>query len=323
MSFTDTLTAGGWTTPPVKTEQHIRKYSTTGDILAYKRCKRQYGMFGVRGFTPSSDTQAYFGTLTHDVLDAVNREYRATGTIPAAADIHTMIEQAHDRLWRSGVRPYNSKWQRERVELLITRFVELVGTAFFRHVQETEYQLERAMTTPAGQGYVLTGVVDVLAGAVCEDLGLPFPTHHDDVEIWDYKSGQRPAKGDPTLRDYEFQMRMYARIYELRTGRPPARCVLVFLGELADNDSYRAAKGKASRFPELFYPVHPDPLRVHEVETDFHSTVDAIETERRLAYGTQWAAPNTTVHEQTCEACDLRCNCDTFPQGRKLRREPL
>lgn len=323
MNFMETLTAGGWTVPTVKSDKHIRKYSTTGDILAYKRCKRQYGMFGVRGFAPSSDTQAYFGTLAHDVLDAVNREYRDTGALPTAADIQTMIGQAHDRLWRSGVRPYNSKWQRERIELLITRFVELTGHAFFKHVQETEYQLERAMTTTSGQGYVLTGVVDVLAGAVCEDLGLPFPTHHNDVEIWDYKSGKRPEKGDSTLRDYEFQMRMYARIYELRTGRPPARCVLVFLGELADEDSYRAAKGEAARFPGLFYPVHPDPTRVAEVETDFHTTVDAIEAERALAYGAQWAAPTAKVHEQTCTACDLRCNCDSFPQGKKLRSEAL
>lgn len=323
MSFTDILTAGGWSTPPIKTEEHIRKYSTTGDILAYKRCKRQYGVFGVRGFAPSSDTQAYFGTLTHDVLDAINREYRATGQLPAVADIHTMIEQAHDRLWRSGVRPYNSKGQRERVELLITRFVELVGHAFFKHVQETEYQLERAMTTPSGQGYVLTGVVDVLAGAVCEDLGLSFSTDPDDVEIWDYKSGQKPDKGDPTLRDYEFQMRMYARIFELRTGTPPARCVLVFLGELADDKRYSVAAGDASRFPGLFYPVVPEARHVNKVEADFHMTVDAIEAERAMAYGAQWAAPTTKVHEQTCEACDLRCNCDTFPKGRKLRSEPL
>ena len=323
MSFTDTLKAGGWSTPPVRSEEHIRKYSTTGDILAYKRCKRQYGMFGVRGFAPSSDTQAYFGTLTHDVLDAINREYKVTGKVPSEADILVMVDQAHDRLWRSGVRPYNAKRQRERVALLITRFVELAGHAFFKHVQETEYQLERAMTTPKGQPYVLSGVVDVLAGAVCEDLELPFPTHHNDVEIWDYKSGQRPKKGDPTLRDYEFQMRMYARIYELRTGRPPARCVLVFLGELADDDSYKAAKGKAFRFPTLFYPVHPDPARVHEVETDFHDTVDAIEAERALAYGAQWAAPTAPVDEQTCEACDLRTNCDSYPKGAKLRAEAL
>lgn len=323
MTFTDLLKAGGWVTPTVRPEEHVRKYSTTGDILAFKRCRRQYGMFGVRRFAPSSDTQAYFGTLAHDVLDAVNREYRATGRVPVEADILVMIEQAHDRLWRSGVRPYNAKWQRDRVALLITRFVELVGDKFFKHVQETEYQLERAMKTPKGKSYVLTGVVDVLAGAVCEDLELPFPTHHDDVEIWDYKSGSRPPKGDQTLEDYVFQMRMYAHIYELRTGKPPARCVLVFLGELADNDSFKAAKGQASRFPGLFYPVHPDPSRMHEVETDFHDTVEAIEDERAKPYSLQWAAPLAPVDEQTCVACDLNCNCGAYPAGQKKRSEPL
>ena len=66
-----------------------------------------------------------------------------------------------------------------------------------------------------------------------------------------------------------------------------------------------------------------DPARVHEVETDFHDTVDAIEAERALAYSAQWAAPATPVDEQTCEACDLRTNCDSYPKGAKLRAEAL
>lgn len=323
MSFADDLKAGGWTTPSLKTDEQIRKYSTTGDILAFKRCRRQYGMFSVRGFSPASDTQAYFGTLTHDVLDAVNRQYKTTKLLPSVAEIETLVDQAHDRLWRSGVRPYNAKQQRERVAKLIHRFVELTGHAFFKHVKETEYLLERALTTHKGRPYVLSGVVDVLAGAVSNDLGLAYATDAEDVEIWDYKSGKRPEKTSPILRDYEYQMRMYARIYELRTGQPPARCVLVFLGELADDDSYKLAKGKASRFPDLFYPVHPEVTKIAAVEKDFHDTVEAIEDDRAKGYENQWLAPTIAVDDQTCEACDLRYNCTNYATGGKLRNEPL
>src|SRR5690349_658771 len=108
MTLTTILT--GWQTPARSAEPHIRRYSTTGDILSYKRCRRQYGFFGVRGFSGATNTQRYFGTLVHDVLDQINRDYRhdPTMSLPDEDQVGILVDQAHDRLIRSGVRPFNA-----------------------------------------------------------------------------------------------------------------------------------------------------------------------------------------------------------------------
>src|SRR6185437_14560035 len=69
------LLGGGWPTPDPREEPRVRSYSITADILSFRRCKRQYGFFGVRGFNSATSTQRYFGTLVHDVLDQISRDW--------------------------------------------------------------------------------------------------------------------------------------------------------------------------------------------------------------------------------------------------------
>ncbi len=313
----------GWTIPESTEETHIRKYSTTGDILAFKRCKRQYGHFSVRGFSSATATTRYFGTLVHDVLDQINRDYGNDPTLPDAAQVETLVTQAHDRLIRSGVRPYNPRQQRERAAKLIYRFVRLVGPYFFPHVEQTEYRLERALETHAKRDYVLDGIVDVLAGSVSHDLGLPFSTEPEDVEIWDYKSGHMPDKGTPEMRDYEYQMRVYAELYRQQTGTLPARCALVFVGELGDDNHWNESQPELTAFPRLIYTVHPNEIQIRTALDDFNQAVEDIEAERTKPYNEQWQAPNDRPDPQICEACELRFNCSSFPQGARQRSEPL
>src|SRR5690349_7976741 len=106
MSMKDILP--DWTIPQITMEPHIRKYSTTGDILSFKRCRRQYGFFGVRRFVSATNTQRYFGNLVHDVLDRINRVYQISRFIPDHDEIVQLVDDAHQRLIRSGVRPYNA-----------------------------------------------------------------------------------------------------------------------------------------------------------------------------------------------------------------------
>jgi hypothetical protein len=323
MSITSFLT--GWTVPATAKTVHVRKYSTTADILSFKRCRRQYGYFGVRGFSSATATQHYFGTLVHDVLDRINRDYRVDpgGGLPDEARVEILVSEAHDRLIRSGVRPYNARLQRAQATKLIARFVESVGPHFFPHVQKTEYRLERALQTHAGRDYVLDGVVDVLSGSVSHALELPVSTDPDDVEIWDYKSGRMPAKGSQELTDYTYQMRVYAELYHLQTGEYPARCVLVFVGELGDDERWRISRGVARRFPDLFYIVQPTPAHIRRAIDDFHGTVELIEAERAKSFSQQWAAPAHVVDEATCEACEIRYSCASFRDAARQRVEPL
>ncbi len=279
----------------------------------------------MRGFSSATATQRYFGTLVHDVLDRIHREQRANpgAPLPDEHAVRQFVAEAHDRLIRSGVRPYNSRQQQEHAAKLIHRFVISIGPSFFPHVKETEYRLERVLQTPGGRDYILDGVVDVLSGAVSHALQLPVSTDPDDTEIWDYKSGRMPEQNSSELRDYQYQMRVYAELYRQQTGDYPARCVLVFVGELGDDRSWNLSGGVAKRFPELFYIVQPNPRHIQRAMEDFHETVEAIEAERAKRFAEQWAPPEHRVDMATCEACEIRYNCTSFKDAARQRSEPL
>jgi hypothetical protein len=316
----------GWTVPTTSRTVHIRKYSTTADILSYKRCRRAYGYFGVRGYSSATNTQRYFGTLVHDILDRINREFLRDPAqpLPDEPAVEQLVAEAHDRLIRSGVRPYNARQQKAHATKLIHRFVTLIGPGFFPNVRQTEYRLERALKTEhKGIDYVLDGVVDVLSGAVSHALGLNYSTDPDDIEIWDYKSGRMPDKSSSLLRDYEYQMRVYAELFRQQTGDYPARCVLVFVGDLGDDTRWQVSQQIPSRFADLFYVVQPSAKMIGRAMSDFHATVEQIEAEREKCYSEQWQPPAHPVEMATCEACELRYSCSRFPQAAKQRGEAL
>ncbi len=310
MSFIEQLKNGGWTKPALKQDNNIRKYSTTGDILSYKRCRRQYGFFHERGFKSSSSTQMYFGTLVHDVLDKIHRIYQSTGNLPDEQGIEIIVDESHEILVRSGIRPYNPIQQKKNATKLLGHFLELVNVKFFNHVQQTEYPLERELKTDNDTPYVLHGIVDVLSGAICHDLDLPYSTDPGDIEIWDYKASKRPEKGSQYIQDYQYQMRVYCELYKQQTGKYPARAVLVFLGELNDDKFWDAAGGDPSKFAHIFYVVSPNPDHIETAMTDFNGTVDLIEEERGKLFENQWQAPTHDVDSMTCQACEIRFNCD-------------
>lgn len=318
----------GWTTPEISSDERIRRYSATGDILSFKRCRRQYGYFGVRGFASATNVQRYFGTLVHDVMYQIHVDHRAGVALPTREDDRERIQQlvatAHERLVRSGVRPFNPAGQQEHAVDLIQRFVSLVGPHFFPHITTAEFRLERSLRTRTGQDYILEGIVDVLAGAVSHDLGIDPAAKTNDVEIWDYKSGRNPGSHrSAELRDYVFQMRVYAELYRQQQGRYPARCVLAFMGELGNSRSWAKAQGRLSAFPQLLLSIPFDRNGVAEAMTEFHETVDLIETERARPYPQQWAPPRERPSDETCEACELRFHCSSYPEGASLRRQPL
>lgn len=328
MSPLPTLT--GWVRPNPRQVRRVRRYSTTADILSFKRCPSQYGFFRVRRYESATATQLYFGTLAHDVLDQIHRDYIAGIPLPDAAQLEQLVLRAHDRLVRAGVRAYNAPQQRTLVIKLIGRFLEAFGEVFYRHVQETEYRLEQRMKfdSSTDEEYILEGVVDVLTGAVCHDLGIMnIATNDDDVEIWDYKSGKRPAAGSPQLQDYIYQMRVYAELYRRQSGQLPDRCVLVFLGELGDDETWQSNRQRLLR--ESVFFVDPIERRIDEAIADFNQTVQQIERVRDQPYPLQWQPPriNEEIDEDTCAACDLRYNCSYFVAKRdrdqSQRREAL
>lgn len=316
----------GWTVPEFRLAPVVRRYSTVGDVLSYKRCRRQYGLNGVRAYASTALTQQYFGLLIHDALDRLHRDFvRSGGELPSLGDVRNTVFELHERLVLAGVRSGSARDQRDTVAKLVWRLSQLIGKAFFAGIIETELQLERGLQTSQGLEYVLTGVVDALTGPVYSALGLG---EGHGAEIWDYKSASLGDEAHDTvtdtLADYEFQMLVYAELYRLQHGRFPQRCVLVFVSVLGDDRQWEASGGRLHHYAgKLFHVVVPDQHNVAAAMAEFQGTVELIEYERARPYAAQWAPPAHAVSEKTCKACDFRFCCPQYPAGLTERSQPF
>src|SRR6476659_9103504 len=105
-----------WTNFPrnlVQPETYIPprpRYSLTSDIIAFRKCRRQYGYFGNDGFVAAQAVQIYFGQIIHQVLDRCHRHFSGlfgfpTGTFPTNADIDRYFGEVDQALRAHGVRP--------------------------------------------------------------------------------------------------------------------------------------------------------------------------------------------------------------------------
>lgn len=263
-----------------------RRYSITGDVLAYRRCKRQYGYYNELNFVPDHATQLFFGRVVHETLDRAHRHYSgeltgvAGGTIPDDDDIETYFTEVAEALKARNIRPMSQ--QAEEIALgYIQRFNRREGHELYPRVIDTEHHLQ----SNRGE-FILEGVVDVLVG---DDEGR---------EIWDYKAGSRPDSGRE-LDDYRAQLNTYAELYAYHRGEYPDRGVIYFLGEEKRDDAL---------FELSFVPGEvEDSLRA------FDETVHRIETSR---HSRDWfdLVPAEAPSEGTCAECDIRWNCPAKPE---------
>src|SRR5579862_6383261 len=120
------------------------------------------------------------------------------------------------------------------------------------------------------------------------------------VEIWDYKGASRPSVGDPDYQRYVFQMQVYADLYRQKTGVAPSKAVLYFLNDLAGDPA------PTTRPVNALLEVNLDPPAVQQALQSFGQTVQQIEPCRASR---NWAAPTVAPTIATCNACDLRWNC--------------
>lgn len=269
-----------------------RRYSVTADILSYRRCKRQYGFFARRGYVSAQSGQLFFGTVIHETLDRAHAHFRGElegverGSLPDAKDIANYFGIAEKALRARGIRPL-SRESRDIALRYVLDFNAQHGRSVYPRVIDTEHRLQKDKG-----GYVLLGVVDVIAEA--EEVDPESPGDWGRHEIWDYKGSKRPAGSGHELEDYEFQMRVYAHLYELRNGKRPRRAVLWFLGEkdigrqrhevsLADSEVGKAVKVFEETVARIEVSIAKDDWsRIRKEE-----------------------APSP----ETCDACDIRWNC--------------
>lgn len=276
------------------------RFSLTSDILSYRRCRKQYGAFGQDGFVPARATQAFFGSVIHQVLDLCHRQF-AQGSMPIDLDIERYFGEVENALRSHGIRPASGKVSDKALEIL-KRFNGLEGPTLYPRVRDTEFRMETERAD-----YVLRGVVDVLATDPND------PLNPAKMEIWDYKGSRMPKASDPRLKEYEWQMTVYAELFKKKNGTYPKQAVLYFLNELDVEPSPIKTPLRA------VHRVTFDPARVNQALAEFDKTANEI---IQCQFISAWADPQQAPDKETCDICDLRWNCKV-PQPPYKSRLPI
>jgi hypothetical protein len=292
------------------------RFSLTSDILSFRKCRRQYGYFGNDGFVPAQAVQIFFGQIIHQVLDRCHRHFSGLfghpkGSMPTDGDIEQYFDEVEQALRAHGIRPTSPR-EADQAKQILKTFNRIEGPVLYPRVIDTEYRLESER-----QNFVLRGVVDVLAE---DETGAP--------EIWDYKGADMPPLSSRDLRDYVWQMSVYAELYKVKAKQYPARAVLYFLNELKTKAGDPAITKRPARalyvVDFMRDGVEPDgmPTLVKQGLDAFDLTAADIVTCKRAH---QWNAPagSDVPDAKTCDICDIRWNCSAHPAKKYPVRTPV
>lgn len=299
---------------PHEPSQVRPRFSLTSDIISFRKCCRQYGYFGNDGFVPAQAVQIYFGQMIHQVLDRCHRHFsglfgHSQGTFPTDADIDIYFTEVDRAMRAHGVRPASPRVAEQAKDVLKT-FNRVEGPALYPRVLDTEYRLESERST-----YILRGVVDVLASDATGE-----------TEIWDYKGTDKPPLSSNSMRDYEWQMSVYAQLYRVKTGHYPRRAVLYFLNELKPKPGQPAITVRplpavhVVDFMRAGTEADGTPTLVQQALNAFDLTAAHIVTCKQAQ---SWPAPAAMADDKTCDICDIRWNCPTHPAGKYPMRMPV
>lgn len=292
------------------------RFSLTSDIISFRKCPRQYGYFGQEGFVPAQAVQIFFGQIIHQVLDRCHRHYSGffshpKGTMPTDSDIDQYFQEVEQALRAHGVRPASPVVAEQATQVLKT-FNSLEGPTLYPRVLDTEYRLESER-----QNFVLRGVVDVLAA---DDSGEP--------EIWDYKGTDKPDLSSKDLKEFEWQMSVYAELYKVKSGHYPKRAVLYFLNELKTKQGDPKITSRPTRavhvvdFMKDGIEANGMPTLVKQGLDEFDLTAADIMT-CKVAH--KWDAPqgDKVPNDKTCDICDIRWNCSSHAPSKYKVRMPM
>jgi hypothetical protein len=329
----------GITLTPPKTSPVKRRYSVTQDIVGYRRCPRQYGEINVHKYAPAHQTQLYFGTVLHQVLDRCHGHYHGTvdpgtagilpdagavltdaaitahlraydsavsaGDVPPASpsDIMRYFLEVENSLKSRGIRAI-TRDQRVKAIRILQYFNALEGKDLYPRVEDTEHRLQTDQST-----FIMHGVVDLLVNTPGGDRDL------GDCEIWDYKGTSRLSMTPKDLESYQFQMQVYAKLYELKHNVLPRRVVIYLLSEL--DGPTCPTKRPVNATLEFDVSSGLSKAAIDLAMREFVSTVGEIEKARELD---QWLpAKPGDISDQDCAICDFRWDCGTPNDGKGVK----
>ena len=283
--------------------QTLPRLSLTADIVAHRRCPRQYGFFSVKGYVQAHTVQIFYGTVIHEVLDRIHHHFqgfddpKTKGKIPTTEEINGYFLEVENSLKARGIRAITNDLRDKALQTLIS-FNKIEGPSLYPLVVDTEH---RVRGTREKTGYIMEGVVDVLVGQQ-SDIGKGFGDPSQ-LEIWDYKGQKRP-KNKADISSYIYQLQVYCALFKIRNGCLPRTAKLYFLNELEEN----MIKRPESAILEL----DKNELSKQNIDTalvEFDNTALKIMDD---ALNQHWDPPTYQRANQireTCEICDIRWSC--------------
>jgi putative RecB family exonuclease len=277
--------------------KELKKYSITADIISFKLCKRQYGMYNIRNFANTQQLQLWFGTLAHQVINILITEYKINNDLSLDKVNNIFFEQV-DVFRKKGMiidNEYNNSLIKYLLKI-IQNFYIIEGHNFFKNVLNSELQLQADMGD-----YLLYGVIDIVT---------------NDAEVWDFKASKFPDLsqkwGRDRLKIYEYQMYVYAELYKRNFGQYPKCCKLYFLNELMNEKAQNV---------EYIIEINDSNIikKIKNAITNFSNTVEEIEyCEKNNSWATE-QYPGDDI----CSICDFRWSCKEYKKYNNVELEGL
>jgi RecB family exonuclease len=273
------------------------------DLILFNLCPRSAHFFS-EGRYPSHTQPAVMGRILHRTIKHLHGRYLASqlqGDTHWIPDEQTVLEECRiveESTHLQGL-PQLFPDQREQLRQMISTFHTLEAAWLYPHIQAAEVPLSWVWEQAPGGPILLEGTVDVvfLQQGGSSQLG---------IALWDYKTGRAPQRGNPELRSYEQQMKLYAFLYRRCFNETPQETALYFMRELVKKTPLTA------RPPRALYQV---PVTDEDDEDVLEWLGDVLTKEAACEAENRWLPPPPgEVPEQTCRNCGVRWSCSSFKQ---------
>jgi hypothetical protein len=282
---------------PMAPQSERQRRRGVTDLVTLTLCPR-YAHYFSQGHYPSNTPAAVLGQILHRTIKNLHGHYLvkqregAPTWIPGEAEVLEECKLVEESKRAQGM-PRLSAAQSERLQRVLCNFHALEASTFYPRIQAAEVPLTWLWEEAPGGPVLLEGAVDVVL--------VESSTHPDAIALWDYKAGKNPGLGDPQLRAYERQMKLYAFLYQRCYGVLPNQLALYFMGEL-DKKAPRAA-----RPARALYELSPSP-------SDDDGTLEwlrmTLEQDESCKQSGKWEAPEADQAPQAlCRNCQVRFSC--------------
>lgn len=274
-------------------EKHRRRSVT--DLVTFLLCPRYTRQFSQEHY-PAQTPATVLGHILHRTIQHLYDRYhleRQNGNSSWLPDEEMIREEClmAENAARAQGLPRLSLRQQTQLQRILATFHTLEASTFYPHIQAAEVGVEWIWEEAPGGPLLLEGKVDV----VVEEL----PGKTPGIVLWDYKTTRRPNPGKE-MQYYQWQMDLYALLYQRTYNVEPQATILYFMGELN-----RAHLTQRPESAVLHIPA--DPQREQR-------TLDllrrALEQEMRCRTNSQWNPPAAEqVPERLCRHCLIRWSC--------------